>query len=192
MNTDLKENLQALRRYAESLTKMASASVATGLPREKIGSDVYRNGMTVAKIGGIHEYGASIDHPGGTPYVRKEGGGATFVKKGQLADGVTKAHTITIPARSFLRVPFDIHADAINRYIAQQFESVLKGSSVEQVLGRIGVYTLNISVGAFTTNGYGTWPPLAASTKRQKGSSAPLIDTGLLRGSLTYAVRNGA
>ncbi|EAZ1917957.1 hypothetical protein BZD31_26045, partial [Salmonella enterica] len=56
-------------------------------------------------------------------------------------------------------------------------------------LNLIGVVARNISVKAFDTAGYGSWPDITAATKKAKGSSAPLIDTGTLRGAITWEVR---
>ena len=53
----------------------------------------------------------------------------------------------------------------------------------------IGTVAVNISKGAFTTRGYGEWPDITQATKDAKGSSQVLIDTGILRGSITYVVR---
>lgn len=64
------------------------------------------------RYGLLHEYGGTIPHPGGTPYIVVEGGKAVFVSiaKAQEIEAKTgrtlpktKAHTITMPARPFLR-----------------------------------------------------------------------------------------
>lgn len=96
-----------------------------------------------------------------------------------------------IPARSFLRVPFNIKRDEINQALATQFERVAAGQiSVMQALGLVGATARNISVEAFTTMGYGHWPDIKQSTKDAKGSGKPLIDTGTLRNSITWDVRD--
>jgi len=97
-----------------------------------------------------------------------------------------------IPQRSFLRVPFIVNKKEINKAIAKQFESVLNGQKTSVALGRIGAIASNYSKGAFTTMGYGRWQDIKASTKKAKGSSQPLIDTGTLRGSITWAVRDAS
>lgn len=64
------------------------------------------------RYGLLHEYGGTIPHPGGTPYIVVEGGKAVFVSiaKAQEIEAntgrklpVTKPHSITMPARPFLR-----------------------------------------------------------------------------------------
>jgi len=93
------------------------------------------------------------------------------------------------PMRSFLRAPFIEKQADIKKLIDGQFKLVLeKGLDVEVALGRVGVGAVNISKGAFKTQGYGEWPDITQSTKDAKGSSGILIDTGLLRNSITWVV----
>ena len=95
-----------------------------------------------------------------------------------------------IDRRSFLRTPFAIKKKEMNAAIDNQFKTFLIPSAdVDKSLGLIGVTALNISRGAFTTMGYGQWPDISQATKTAKGKSQPLINTGLLRGSLTFEVR---
>lgn len=188
--TKLQDNLKQLQDYAKNLERAKRGYVAVGLPQEKVGDKIYGDGMTIVRIGAIHEFGASFTHPGGTPYKVVGNGKAVFLKKGDSsATGVTKPHNIKIPQRSFLRIPMQLHADQINDFISEQFADVFKGKSAEKALGIIGVNARNISVDSFSTNGYGLWDPIKSSTKKAKGSSAPLIDTGTLRNSITYVVR---
>lgn len=72
-----------------------------------------KSGRTNAQIGAAHEFGATINHPGGQPYyINSSTGLAIFVKKDSLfgkhlieKGQVTKPHTIILPTRSFLRMP---------------------------------------------------------------------------------------
>lgn len=93
-----------------------------------------------------------------------------------------------VPRRSFLRVPFRVNRDKMDEVLEREFRDVAKGKPVDVALGLIGVEAMNISKDAFTTDGYGTWAPLDPETIEAKGSSATLIDTGLLRRSITWVV----
>lgn len=142
--------------YLDNLRKAQNSYVAVGLPNEKVGGKVYGDGMTVMRIGAIHEYGLGYN-----------------------------------PQRSFLRAPFISKKAEIADFIGSQFEQVLKeGKSADQALGLIGAKATNIVKGAFTSRGYGQWPDIEQATKESKGSSQVLIDTGILRGSITYVVRS--
>lgn len=97
-----------------------------------------------------------------------------------------------VPQRSWLRVPFQVKRDELSEAIAKQAKAVFDGKkTADKALGLIGAVATNISKDAFTTNGYGKWPALKASTINAKGSSKPLLDTGTLRNSITWQVRNG-
>lgn len=64
------------------------------------------------RYGMVHEYGGTIPHPGGTPYIIVGPGRAAFISKAKAQEyeaqtgikpKVTKPHSITMPARPFLR-----------------------------------------------------------------------------------------
>jgi phage gpG-like protein len=140
--------------YAE-IEKAKKMHVAVGLPVEKVGGKVYGDGMSIIRIGAIHEFGYG-----------------------------------PIPRRSFLRVPFATKKAEIADALVKEFKAVSEGKrTATQALGRVGIVAENISRGAFTTRGYGEWPDIKAATKKRKGSSKVMIDTGILRGSITSVVR---
>lgn len=128
--------------------------------------------------------GLPKDKVGGKVY----GDGRTII-----ANGATHEYGAPqqgIPQRSFLRVPFLTKRKELNKAIAKQFEAVADGRDPDVALGRIGVLATNVSKGAFTSLGYGTWNPIQPETAAAKGSSQTLIDTGVLRGSITWVVRS--
>ena len=45
---------------ADRLVEMKQKAIFVGLPNEKVGSKVYGDGMTVLRIGAIHEYGVPV------------------------------------------------------------------------------------------------------------------------------------
>jgi len=93
--------------------------------------------------------------------------------------------------RSFLRAPFTLKKSEINRAIQAQVAAVGAGQKdAATALNLIGIVARNISVKAFETGGYGTWPDIKEETKEAKGSSGILIDTGELRGAITWEVRS--
>ena len=93
------------------------------------------------------------------------------------------------PVRSFLRVPFAQKQNELFAYINKQFQLVLDGrKDAETALNFVGIFATNISKEAFTTSAGGAWPANTAYTIAKKGSSMPLIDTSVLRNSLTWAV----
>lgn len=118
---------------------------------------------------------------------KKYDGGISVIEVGAAHEFGTE----DIPERSFLRAPFELKKSEINRAIEKAIESVGSGkNNATTALNLVGVTARNISVKAFETAGYGTWPDIKEATKKAKGSSAPLIDTGELRGDITWEVRS--
>lgn len=127
--------------------------------------------------------------------------GEAATSKAYKSDGQKSAPTVLevgiwheygtqhVPMRSFLRGPFEQKRSELAKAIDAQFKLVLEsGLDIEVGLGRIGLTAVNISRKAFTTQGYGEWPDIQQSTKDAKGSDQVLIDTGLLRNSITWVV----
>ena len=98
-----------------------------------------------------------------------------------------------IPQRSFLRTPFSVKQKQIQQMLEIAYAGVFEqGHEVKTQLAKVGAGLKNISLKSWETNGYGTWPALSAKTIEAKGSDKPLLDTGLLRQSITYVVRDAA
>lgn len=99
--------------------------------------------------------------------------------------------TEDLEERSFLRSPFTLKKSEISRAIQAQVAAIGSGRrDADTALNLIGIAARNISVKAFETGGYGTWPDIKEATKKAKGSSAILIDKGELRGDITWEVRS--
>ncbi len=134
-----------------------------------------------------HEFGATINHPGGTPYKIIGEGKAIFLKKGDpSAIGVTKPHVINIPERSFIRSTLHEQRDEIIALKKKLLGQILDGKmNTEKALGILGAFLadkIKLKIVAIKD------PPNKASTIRKKGTSNPLIETGQLRNSITYEV----
>lgn len=92
-----------------------------------------------------------------------------------------------IPARPFM-TESQAPAIAATAPVAAKLMPQLNAGriSAAEILERMGPF----AVGAFqTTITDFAWTPNAASTVADKKSSKPLLDTGLMRSSLTYVVR---
>lgn len=129
-----------------------------------------------AWLASIHEYGCRIPV---TPKMR-----AFLHRKGlHLKKSTTE---IVIPERSFLRSGFDENAEKVLKATEAVLPDVLIGTmSVEQYAKLVGLqlasaikeYAVNLSS-----------PPNHPFTKKQKGSSNPLVDTGNMINGITYEV----
>lgn len=95
-----------------------------------------------------------------------------------------------IPERSFIRRTFNQNRDELERACAEAARRFIGGEDMEKVLGKLGAWGA-AKVKATITEGEGVPPPLKAATIARKGSSRPLVDTGQLKNSITWAVWMG-
>lgn len=201
MEIKTKINLGNLKKAIKALAQKYSVKV--GLLANSGGGDYVSDNLDMAGLGAVHEFGAEIDHPGGTPYFINEWGMATFVKKdsfyGQLLikrGQVTQPHHISIPARPWLSMPLSRNNGAdirkkIKKYAGDAgfIEDILfLTDENKDIATMIGVAGLEQIQEAFETQGFGEWQPNAPATIAKKGSEDPLIDIGALKKRITFEV----
>lgn len=137
----------------------------------------YTNGTPVAIVARAQEYGATIQHPGGTDYgyVRKgKRRVVRFLKKnaGNNVLGTTGPHTIKIPARPFIRPAIAAHGDEWRRQIGNDIGKT--DDPLDVILERVGgVIAGNIQESIMQVSS----PPLAPSTRRAR-LRKPYADAG--------------
>lgn len=120
--------------------------------------------ITMAQLASIHEFGATIKN------------------------GFGRGIKITIPERSFMRSTMNTRAGDLTKLVKRVSNSVISGKITrKQALGIIGQKVVDWIKGAIDE---GIPPPNKSSTVKAKGSSHALIDTGQLRNSLDYEVRD--
>jgi hypothetical protein len=118
------------------------------------------DGLTVAQLAAVHEYGAEIETTNGT---------------------------IVIPARAPLRTTMDEQRDANVKKLRVLATAVLEGRiELDKALNIFGVDMVGQVVKRIRV---GLPPPNAPSTIARKGSSKPLIDTAQLVQSVQHIVR---
>ena len=154
--------------------------------------NVESDDMTMAQLGATHEFGASIEHPGGTSYGYASKAAADrnevrFLKSGQgyMELGVTGPHIIEIPARPWLNPGV---AAGNLEYLNIIEDGILEGLNPDTILERVGVVAVG-QVQKYMTEL--RTPPNAPSTIKKKGSNNPLIDSGSLRSSVTSKTTAG-
>ena len=124
------------------------------------------------------------------------GAGSEPVSADGYDNGVTVAQvaawnefgTSNIPARPFMRQSVENNSSIIVEMCKEMLKQVATGEKdSDEALRAIGAIQVGqiqneISEGGFVEN--------APSTKKQKGSSAPLIDSGHMRQSVHYVVKD--
>lgn len=105
-----------------------------------------------------------------------------------LALHVLGAPSRGIPQRDPLRPPLIANAQRYSDLLALGLKNALSdGTDPKLVYEKIGIVATNDVKDYFIT---GNFKALSEKTIKAKGSSKPLVDTGELRNSISYEVRN--
>lgn len=145
-------------------------------------------------IAAANEFGATINHPGGTAYGYATPDDAKkrrvkFLKggSGYKVLGVTKPHKITIPARSYIRSTVDENEEKYSKTASKLMGKIVDSKMTkEEALALMGqMIEGDIKRKIITVR----TPPNAESTIKRKGSDNPLVNTGLLGGSIRFVVK---
>lgn len=178
----------AIDQLKRELEKLVTDEVVTIGIHEDAGQHD-SDDITNASLGAIHEFGAEINHPGGTSYGFASKAAANrnevrFLKSGSghIELGVTGPHVINIPARPWLNPGVDSGTEEYLKIIER---ALAAGEPLGKALNQIGVVATGMVQKYMTEL---RTPPNAPSTIKAKGSSNPLIDSGALRASVTYRI----
>lgn len=94
--------------------------------------------------------------------------------------------TSDIPARPFLRQTMEDHQDDIKSFCGERVQDIAEGGTAEDALKQLGVYGKGLVQAKIKD---GAWKPNAPSTIKKKKSDKPLIDTGRMRQSVNYVIK---
>ena len=90
------------------------------------------------------------------------------------------------PSRPFLRMSVDENEGKIKNFLKSKKADLVQGASAEQVLKEIGIFQKDLIQEKITN---GDFEENARATIEKKGSSKPLIDTGRMRQSVNYVIK---
>jgi hypothetical protein len=188
------------KKIIKQIQEAKGLSVTVGVQgakaeREHKDPDGGDNRITMVRLAGVHEFGATIAHPGGTAYFVQADGTAKFVsnKNAERFGRIfnlkrTAPHAITIPERSFIRATVDKKRSEIAEMIQKLVGKLLDGGKPRDLLGLLGL-KVKSDMQASMENGLS--PDLSPSTiaQRRNGGTKPLIDTGALRNAIDFKIR---
>lgn len=193
-------NSKTLQKIKDLMTDLSEKhSIKVGVLQPEGSQKVPDADITRAELAAVHEFGATINHPGGQPYIIKEDGMAQFVSKDK-GEGLpkTKPHQINIPARSFLRVPIlgpkgaaEIRK-AVEFTISDNIQDLSRDKQVkmmDDMVHRVAETALREVQKAFYNNTIK--PPTKESSKKKRKynpAANTLIDSGQLQRSISYAI----
>lgn len=94
--------------------------------------------------------------------------------------------TVHSPSRPFMRDSINGHKQEIEQFMQRQAKGIANGKKAKDVLEQIGAFQTKLIQKEIVQ---GDFVPNSPATIRKKGSSTPLIDTGLMRQSVHFVVR---
>ncbi|KEI75881.1 hypothetical protein [Clostridium botulinum] len=95
-----------------------------------------------------------------------------------------------VPPRPVLEPAMDNSKETISKQMKQVAISALDGNNLTPELEKVGMLGQNIARDWFTST-ENNWAKNSKDTIKRKGSDKPLIDTGELRKSITYTIKEG-
>lgn len=95
--------------------------------------------------------------------------------------------TSTSPARPFMKQSFENHEKELQEACDQVNKVLSSGGTAESGLETLGTFLKGLVQKEIVEGGF---EPNKPSTVKKKGSAQPLIDTGYMRQSVNYVVKN--
>lgn len=177
-----------LKKVIDALLKLSEDELLVGIPEERSAREHAKENddITNAQLAYIHTNGVR------STQMRKETDAA--VESGTpyplALQAYIKEHgspAYRVPPRPFLEPGIEKHLDMVESGMKAALLDVLDGGYGRAQRERLGA-TMAAKVQAYFQEDNG-WPPNAPSTIKKKGSAQPLVDTGALRQSITYIIR---
>lgn len=187
ITVNVSDNDQGMRALFERLESQDPTHVDTGILADEASELIV--------IAAAHEFGATINHPGGTDYGYKtaddaKSGKVRFLKKGEghTVLGTTGPHVINLPQRSYMRSTVDEKGAEIQEFALKQARLIRDGAIDKEIaLNKIGLFVVSkIKEKIVDLKD----PPNKPATIKRKGSSNPLVDTGRLTDSISHRLGN--
>jgi len=162
----------SLKKISEGL---ANKSVKFGFLKSK--DQNYPDGESVIKVAMQNEYGAIVKV-------------SDDWKAKADRRGVTLPDTWNIPSRPFFQYTWDNQVNKYKREIGEYYKNLADNNAVtaDKFLGSLGVMAVSDVRKTITDAGSIFGIPNAWETVQIKESSSPLLDSGLMRRSVTFEV----
>ncbi len=184
--TDITITKDLTKDILKSFEELAKKNVCVGIPEEentmhdKIANAellyIHTNGIRDTSM--IREMQHDIDS--GMPYSKAH---ELYVHE----NGSPLWHS---PPRPVLEPALDNSKEQIAELMKETANVALNGGNITPSLEKVGMQGQNIARDWFT-NPENKWAPNSQDTIKRKGSNKPLINTGELRKSITYVIKDG-
>lgn len=175
---DLKRILEALKKLSEDELLVGVSADTAGSGR---GEDINNAELAFIHTNGVRSAGMKAE----TDKAVEEGTPYPLALQAYIKEHGSPAYRV--PPRPFLEPGIEKHLDLVESGMKAALQDVLNGGDGKAQRERLGA-TMAAKVQAYFQEDNG-WPPNAPSTIKKKGSAQPLVDTGVLRQSITYIIR---
>lgn len=175
---DLKRILEALKKLSEDELLVGVSADTAGSGR---GEDINNAELAFIHTNGVRAAGMKAE----TDKAVEEGTPYPLALQAYIKEHGSPAYRV--PPRPFLEPGIEKHLDLVESGMKAALQDVLDGGDGKAQRERLGA-TMAAKVQAYFQEDNG-WPPNAPSTIKKKGSAQPLVDTGALRQSITYIIR---
>lgn len=183
-------NFKALDEWMKALERKISIKV--GIIGSEASQKVEGTDLTYAELGAVHEFGATITVTDKMrKYLHSQG---LHLKKDTM--------TVVIPTRSFLRMPLMgaegkkellniVKTEIGNDIKATDLSSGTANKILDDTVHLLAETAYFRVLQAFESGGFGKWAPITKFTaqRRYNASNPPLTDTGDLRRSISYEIK---
>lgn len=166
---EVKTNFTGLQTLQRQLSELVSGRAQVGIFSDTDGRSAKPGRLdSNASIGAVHEFGLSYS----LTREKKSGGHAT----------------ISIPERSWLRMPLNLHLGKMIQARGADWLWVLRNRGARRVLGFLGLIAEEVVQEGFNTGGFGSWAPLSEITIDRKHSARILIESSQMRKAVSSRV----
>ena len=183
----LTKTLDKLADVTKALQVVQNMDVLVGIRQEQ--SSRSKGGVTNAELGYILSTGVQSSSTRQDINTRIQAG-STYSDAVAAYIAANGDPILNIPPRPFLEPSIDAEKEKIAVQQTKVLTAALNGkvSQARTEATKLGLLGQNI-VKSWFTDPRNNWTPNAPSTIKRKGSDKPLIDTGALRNSISYAVK---
>lgn len=172
----------------ELLEKLAKKTVCVGIPEEE--NTVHDGGeITNAQLLYVHTHGVR-DKEMRKAMQKDVDSGMPYSKAHELYIHEHGSPMYQSPPRPVLVPALDDGKEIIAEEMAEVVKAALDGNNPVIALEKVGMLGQNMARDWFR-DPQNNWPPNSPLTIKRKGSENPLIDSGGLRKSITYVVKDG-
>lgn len=171
----------------KSLKELGNKVVCVGIPEEE---NIHRkDGITNAQLMYIHNHGVR-DFEMRKAMQHDLDNGMKYSKAHELYVHENGSPLWQVPPRPILEPALDDGKELLSEQLKEAALAILDGGNVAVELQEVGLLGQNI-VRDWFTNPSNKWAPNSSNTVKRKGSDNPLIDSGELRKSITFVIKEG-